>query len=353
MTQMRRLTITTGVVFLCLVAAGLTATQNYIAKYGASGTLVDSVITDVGGNVGIGTASPDSRLRVQQGSNSKGIHLDLPSTGLTQPGLLVTYDGVESTAPLFALQSGSPKVERLRVVGNGNVGIGTSAPDAKLRINLGVDAKAFHIDAPIVGLTQPMFSLTYDGTEATAPLVVLQSGSPKVDRFRVTASGNVGVGTSAPTSKLHVAGDIKVDGNIAAKYQDVAEWVTALDSPRAGSVVVISPQALNVVQRGQHAYDPSVAGVVSPHPGITLGEKGPRKVLVAQSGRVLVMADATASPIKPGDLLVTSPIPGHAMRSEPLDVNGARFHRPGTILGKALQSLESGTGEILMLLTLQ
>jgi len=41
------------------------------------------------------------------------------------------------------------------------------------------------------------------------------------------------------------------------------------------------------------------------------------------------------------------------MRSVPVDVGGAAIHRPGTILGKALESLDSGLGEILVLVTLQ
>jgi hypothetical protein len=41
------------------------------------------------------------------------------------------------------------------------------------------------------------------------------------------------------------------------------------------------------------------------------------------------------------------------MRSEPIEVGGRKMHAPGTIIGKALEPLESGTGEILVLLSLQ
>jgi len=50
---------------------------------------------------------------------------------------------------------------------------------------------------------------------------------------------------------------------------------------------------------------------------------------------------------------VTSPMPGVAMKSKPLAVGGETFHRPGTLLCKALEPLTSGDGEILVLLTLQ
>ena len=84
-----------------------------------------------------------------------------------------------------------------------------------------------------------------------------------------------------------------------------------------------------------------------------LGEEGPSKVKVATAGRVKVHVDATRSPIAAGDLLVTSDKPGVAMRSEPVDLGGVKIHRPGTLIGKALEPLESGEGEILVLLSLQ
>jgi hypothetical protein len=101
------------------------------------------------------------------------------------------------------------------------------------------------------------------------------------------------------------------------------------------------------------SYDTSVAGVISERPGIALGEAGPDKVLVATTGRVKVRVDATRAPIKVGDLLVTSDKEGVAMKSVPVNLSGVEFHRPGTLIGKALESLEKGTGEILVLLSLQ
>jgi hypothetical protein len=96
-----------------------------------------------------------------------------------------------------------------------------------------------------------------------------------------------------------------------------------------------------------------VAGVVSARPGVALGEAGKDKLLVATTGRVLIKVDAGVSPIHVGDLLVTSDKPGLAMKSVPVDVAGIKMHRPGTLIGKALEPLEKGTGEILVLLSLQ
>jgi hypothetical protein len=174
-----------------------------------------------------------------------------------------------------------------------------------------------------------------------------------VERLRIDSRGYVGVGTTTPGAMLHVAGDAVVDGNVAAKYQDVAEWVASAEPLAPGTVVVVDAARINGVRGSRHAYDVAVAGAVSERPGVMLGERGPGKVLVAQSGRVRVKVDATCGAIRAGDLLVTSTTPGYAMRSRPLRVNGANVHRPGTILGKALEPLPSGRGEILVLLTLQ
>jgi len=167
------------------------------------------------------------------------------------------------------------------------------------------------------------------------------------------ANGNVGIGVAIPTAKLDVNGNINVSGNINAKYQDVAEWVSSSEQLAAGTVVVLDSNKSNQVIASTVAYDTRVAGVISEKPGITLGEGGEGKLLVATTGRVRVNVDATRGPIRIGDLLVTSDMPGVAMKSEAVNLGGVRIHRPGTLIGKALEPLEKGKGPILVLLSLQ
>ena len=100
-------------------------------------------------------------------------------------------------------------------------------------------------------------------------------------------------------------------------------------------------------------YDTTVAGVVSANPGVLLGEASESKAQVATTGRVRVKVSAASAPIRIGDLLVTSAIAGVAMKSVPVEINGRKFHQPGTVIGKALEPLANGTGEILVLLSLQ
>src|SRR5262249_2127936 len=121
----------------------------------------------------------------------------------------------------------------------------------------------------------------------------------------------------------------------------------------AGTVVVLDSTKSNQVTSSSQAYDTRVAGVVSAQPGITLGEGGNGKALVATTGRVRVKVDASRAPIQVGDLLVTSDIRGVEMKSEPVNLGGVQIHRPGTLIGKALEPLERGSGTILVLLSLQ
>src|SRR5436190_12101810 len=194
------------------------------------------------------------------------------------------------------------------------------------------------------------FYIMQDGASSGRISFGTSAGGGVTDKFTITGNGSVGIGTMNPTSMLHVAGDVKADGNIAAKYQDVAEWVRTPRPLSPGTVVVIDPAGANQVVEGNKPFDTLVAGVVSARPGVVLGEKSDDTVAVAHSGRVKVKVDARYGAVAVGDLLVTSPTTGHAMRAT---ADGGNTVKPGTLLGKALEPLASGQGEILVLLTLQ
>jgi hypothetical protein len=135
---------------------------------------------------------------------------------------------------------------------------------------------------------------------------------------------------------------------------DVAEYMPATDDVSPGTVMIISDDGK--LTESTTAYDTRVAGIVSTEPGVLLGSKdtgNPGEEQIAIGGRVPCKVDATKAPIHAGDLLTTSDLPGHAMKAEPDIINGKKYYPDGTVLGKAMGTLENGTGVIEVLVTLQ
>ncbi len=123
---------------------------------------------------------------------------------------------------------------------------------------------------------------------------------------------------------------------------------------KPGMVVSIDPRHPGKLEISSQAYDYRVAGVISGaggvKPGMLMGQAGSvadGDHAVALTGRVYCWADASNGPIEPGDLLTTSDTPGHAMKVTD------RAKAPGAVIGKAMTSLDQGTGLILVLVNLQ
>jgi hypothetical protein len=146
-----------------------------------------------------------------------------------------------------------------------------------------------------------------------------------------------------------------LDGNsgLVAGAGDVAERFPTAAELEPGSVVAIDPSAAGMVTAARRPYDRRVAGVVSGaneyHPGITLRvDDGMKKAVpVTLTGTVYCLASNVNGPIRAGDLLTTSSVPGHAMRVT--DVSAAH----GAIIGKALDDLRGDRGLVMILASLQ
>jgi hypothetical protein len=201
------------------------------------------------------------------------------------------------------------------------------------------------------------YGLWVGDIQATTAFGIYQYAADDSNYF----AGKTVIGGTPSVNSAHallVNGSAHVNGtltgtNIKAHYQDIAEWVPASSDLAPGTVVILNRDRRNEVMASVSSYDTTVAGVVSHQPGISLGHEAADKEQIATTGRVKVRVDARNRAINVGDLLVTSDLPGMAMRSEPMSINGRSFHQPGTIIGKALEPLENGTGEILVLLSMQ
>jgi hypothetical protein len=147
-------------------------------------------------------------------------------------------------------------------------------------------------------------------------------------------------------------GDINVGGDVILQGADCAEQFGINGAePEPGTVLVIDEGGN--LRESRDAYDKKVAGVVSgagEYRHSILLDQQPQsegRVPVALVGKAYCKVDAKYSPIKVGDLLTTSPTPGHAMKA----TDPARAF--GAVIGKALKPLRSGRKLIPMLISLQ
>jgi hypothetical protein len=344
-----------------IASAFLAAVSLFVSFTAVAQSWVDSGSTGVitMRKVGIGTtATPAESLTLQSGA-----------VAFNHPQNTVPYVGIDYDPTLDALRLraniGASALSYTWLVmkrANGFIGINTDNPGDRLSIRDG--AMSF------LNPTNPVPYVGFDYDAATDALrfrtnvgaSILNRTAVSIDRatgaMTVAAAGSTGTklnvnGNAVVTGNVVVTGSITGATVINAIFQDIAEWVPATTEMAAGTVVSLNRASANQVQPSDAAYDTTVAGVISAQPGIVLGVAGAGKVQVATTGRVKVRVTAAAAPIRIGDLLVTSGKPGLAMKSQPLSVGGAEFHRPGTLIGKALEDLPSGEGEILVLLSLQ
>jgi hypothetical protein len=350
-----------------------------------------------GDKVGIGTTTPNSTLTVV-GSGFTGIVAGKRNDAASISGLfgLDSNSGgvyMQNSNGDFILYNGATigfaaGNERLRITSGGDVGIGTVIPRALLDLssttqlherlrfsgqefyqagNTSTDGPTFVLGVNRTGNRQLFLAdstaTTVNNSNTLIRFGVGGTATPDISGLATDLStknltlqvngGNVGIGRQPDSGfALDVAGTVRAT-NVLANFQDVAEWVPASEQMTPGTVVVVSDDAKNTVAPSNAAYDTRVAGVVSLAPGVLLGVESSSKAKIATTGRVKVRADASRVPIHLGDLLVTSDTPGTAMKSEPLDLGGVKIHRPGTLIGKALEPLDKGQGEILVLLSLQ
>ena len=358
---------------------------NFIAKFdGAGNPTLSSVMFDDGTNVGIGTTNPFRMLTI--GPSQDAVFTFEPSDGSPNAGYIRFGDRTgwklhfgrsreSSRLNGGTLNTGTTGV-LMTIQDNGNVGIGTIAPDAKLhvfgpvRVHAAPPNDTTPDNAEFVLTNRGAGGLPYTWRLQTAAVgggfgvnpnaleiwEYPQDSTPGccLPRLRILASGNQG--SAPPPVTIMENGTLQTSVLQIVGGSDVAEpfEIAEADSIRPGFVVTIDPDRPGHLRLANKAYDRTVAGIVSGangmNPGLTMKQEGTvadGTRPVALTGRVYCWADASYGPIEPGTLLTTSDTPGYAMKA----ADYARAQ--GAIIGKAMSSLKDGKALVLVLVTLQ
>ncbi|MGI9015155.1 MAG: hypothetical protein ACR2GY_13040 [Phycisphaerales bacterium] len=359
-----------------------------------------------GGNLGIGTASPEGPLHVFAGSagnvaaqaSSSAVFersgqnfISILSPNASERGILfgdpesavnggVIYNN-PSNPDGFQFRTGN-NVNRMVITRDGNVGVGnTGASTARLSASasttvahafsgISLDSVQPTIVAVNVGSGGALWAQgTSDASLGGGGLIMagtLNSSNIAIDSNEIMArnngaastllinreGGNVAIGSASGGSSTLSTPVLQITGG--SDFSEMFDVGGDLDI-QPGMVVVIDPANPGRLMPATTAYDRKVAGVISGAGGVATGMRMGHDGTIADgdhpvalTGRVYCMVDASECAIEPGDMLTTSDTPGHAMKAADLAL------AQGAIIGKAMTSLKQGeTGLVLVLVNLQ
>jgi len=316
-------------------------TANAVPVYtGTSALSGNSPIAINGSNVGIGTTAPENLLDLGGGGIGAGLHLgywEFAQTSYMADAYLsvnakLTTSSIPNSTNYFSPRWSPGQGMVLAQMGGGSGSI------------------------TFYGINWNGSSTPQLFPNAFTPVLALQY------------SGNVGIGTTSPAYNLDIAGVARAqsgivfpDGNkqttawtgvlCGGDYAEAVELAGSKKQYEPGDVLVLSSENENDVQKSSEPYSTMVAGIFATRPGV-IGRreslsKGADELPMAMVGIVPTKVTTQNGPIRKGDLLVTSSRSGYAMRG----THHARML--GAVIGKAMGNLDSGSGVIEVLVTLQ
>jgi hypothetical protein len=199
---------------------------------------VTAFTVDATGNLGIGTTSldPSSRITIDPDSGDFAIAMtestgDTATYGYLKSGHFTNGAFIGTTAGSNAasdiLRFGTGGTERARIDASGNLGIGTSSPSNTLTVQ-GTVAYNLNSTTDVYKYFTGGAGLVYAGTTTSTAIGFLTSGG---ERMRLDTSGNLGIGTTSPQTKLVASNGgangyelDPVNGFISAYNRSTSAW---------------------------------------------------------------------------------------------------------------------------------
>jgi hypothetical protein len=199
-------------------SAGITTIQGNadvnIISVGASNITLGTSNTErmritSGGNVGIGTTSPQADLHIYRTG----------STPTITTGLKVNHECNADDFVVFFTGNESAATNRFVMLQGGNVGIGTSSPAYKLDVSsVSRFTGGFYLNESTAGTNSAIYLASDQTLEleafGTNGAIAFSTSSSVSERMRITSSGNVGIGTTSPSALLDVNGTGRFTGNL-------------------------------------------------------------------------------------------------------------------------------------------
>jgi len=263
------------------------------ASIGFDTNLIRRMTISSSGNVGIGTATPTQLLHVNgntrlgeriemQPSRRIGAGLDFGNVAEAGSGYLELYNSgtgdtsLVNTTNFASITLHTNNTERLRVLHNGNVGIGITTPSQSLHVFTAtpyqIQVQRSGVASALIGVSAQTANSTgdllFEATQASQGFVFRSrdSGSALINSLGIDRNGNVGIGIFNPTTKLDVRGQVSANiGTLAnPAYSFVGDLNTGLYSPSADTLALVTNgvNRLNVSNVGDVLIG-SAAGVNS------------------------------------------------------------------------------------------